>query len=147
MKLNWGGGIAIFYTCFVIAMVSMVVKSTFHKPQMVQDNYYEKDLQYEAFRQKRENGNLMKESIKVAFIPKERMVEITFPKGMSSAKGNVTLFRPSNQSKDQILPLRLDENAEMQLPIAKNMSRGLWRVQLDWEVEGKAYFMEESIVI
>jgi nitrogen fixation protein FixH len=147
MKLNWGSGIAIFYTCFVIAMITMVVKSSQNKVHMVQENYYEKDLNYEAFRQKRQNGMTKEGSIDIKYSSANNEIFIAFPQRMSEASGDITLFRPSNHFLDQKIKLNLDQKGQMKIPIEKNMVSGLWKVQVDWDHEGKKFYKEESIVI
>ena len=56
MKFNWGTGIGLFYVVFVVIMVSMVMFSARNNIDLVQEDYYEKDLNYESFRLARENS-------------------------------------------------------------------------------------------
>ena len=147
MKLNWGTAIAIFYTCFVIAMVTMVVRSTQNKMDLVQENYYEKDLAYESFRAKRQNASVLTEKADIKYSIAEQAVEIALPKGMSAAKGKLNFFRPSNKQLDTSFELEVNEKGQMLIPVNQKIKPGLWRIQLDWEYEGQAYFQETSIVI
>lgn len=147
MKINWGTGIAIFYVLFVITMIGMVINSTYHKVELVQENYYQKDLQYEAFRLKRQNGNAMAAPIKVEYQQHKKAVSVAFPTEMLDAKGQITFFRPSNKSLDQKITITLDNNGMMNIPLTKTMTRGLWKMQLDWESDGKQFFKEESIIL
>ncbi len=147
MKLNWGTSIAIFYICFMIAMVSMVIKSTYHKAQMVQENYYDKDLNYEAFRLKRERASNLKESIVIEYLDMDKNLEIKFPEDMKTATGNISLFRPSNASLDQSYPIQIDEGGSMLIPIPMSVAKGLWRVQIEWENNALDYYMESVITI
>jgi len=147
MKISWGTAIAIFYSFFVIAMVSMVIKSTHNKAQMVQENYYDKDLNYESFRQKRENATRMSEPVNIEFAASTKHVQIDFPNNMKTATGQVSLFRPSNASLDQTFPIQLTEEGSMQIPIPADMINGLWKVQVDWKSEGVAYYKESVITI
>ena len=147
MKINWGTGIAIFYTLFVILMVGMVINSTRNKVELVQENYYQKDLNYEEFRLKRQNAAAMVAPIKVDYQQKNKSVRLQFPSSMSNATGQVTFFRPSNKSLDQKVDIVLNKEGMMNIPVNKSMIRGLWKVQLDWESDGKHFFTEESIVL
>ena len=147
MKLNWGTAIAIFYTCFVIAMVSMVIKSTHHKPHMVQDNYYEKDLNYEAFRQKRENASQMQEQVLVDYLSAEQLIRLSFPKSTSEISGKIAFFRPSNSKLDKTFALELDQDAQMNIPVSPNMLKGLWKVQINWEQSGQHFYKESTVVL
>ncbi len=147
MKINWGTAIAIFYTCFVIAMVTMVVRSTQNKMDLVQENYYEKDLTYESFRAKRQNAAVLTETVAIKYSIAEESIQINLPEGMSTAKGKLIFFRPSDKKLDTSFDLEVDEKGQMRIPVNQKIIPGLWRVQLDWEYEGQAYFQETSIVI
>ena len=48
MKINWGTGIAIFYTLFASVLVMVVIKSKQYDHSLVVDNYYEEDLHYQS---------------------------------------------------------------------------------------------------
>ena len=147
MKLNWGSGIAIFYSCFVVVMVFMVIKSAQHQTHLVQENYYHKDLNYEDFRQKRQNAADIKEQIVIDYVAAQQLVQLRFPQEMMEASGEVALFRPSNKYLDQSYRLKLDSTAQMSIPVPPSTASGLWRVKIEWESGGKQYFIEQSIVI
>lgn len=147
MKLNWGSGIAIFYSLFVVVMIMMVVKSAQNKAHMVQDNYYEKDLNYEEFRQKRQNGVAFQKVLNINYNQSEKKIHISFPEQLAEAKGELKLFRPSNQYLDKNYPIQLDSNGKMSIKVEDNMVRGKWRVMLDWHFAGMEYYNEETIVI
>jgi len=147
MKLNWGSGIAIFYSLFVVVMITMVVKSTQNKVHMVQDNYYEKDLNYEEFRQKRQNGMAYQSLLDINYNQSDSKILISFPEQLADAKGELKLFRPSNQFLDINYTIQLDSNGQMYIQLKDNMVRGKWRVMLDWQFAGTDYYNEETIVI
>ncbi len=147
MKMNWGKGIAIFYSCFVLVMLFMVVKSSQNNVHLVQDNYYEKDLNYEAFRKKRQNASDLKKPVVVKYNPSIKNIEFTFPDNMAEASGKIALFRPSNKHLDLSYDIHLDKNARMHIGIKDNTEKGLWYVQIDWKHLGKEYYSEESIIL
>lgn len=147
MKLHWGNYIAIFYTCFVIAMVFMVFKSSQNQMDLVQENYYQKDLDYESFRSKRQNSTELSEQVSVSYSVTNNAIELTFPEGMKTLSGKLVLFRPSDKQLDKTFILKLDQQSKMSIPIDGDIPPGLWKVQLDWEAEGNNYYKEESIFI
>ena len=146
MKINWGSGIAIFYSLFVLVMIFMVIKSTQNKSHLVQENYYNKDLNYESFRQKRENASALDNPVGIKYISKQNSVELEFPQDMPEVSGKVTLFRPSNKFLDKTYTIKLDNTSKMNIPLEKHMPGGLWKVQVDWETKGKKYYTEENLV-
>jgi len=145
MKIHWGTAIAIFYSCFVATMISVVIFSTKNKSYLVQENYYAKDLAYEAFRSKRENANKMAEPIKIDYSQEDRIVVLTFPLGMEKSQGEVMLYRPSNKSFDKKTRIVLDENRQMSIKLKDLDPSGLWKIKVDWSSKEKKYFTEEKI--
>ncbi len=145
MKINWGTGIAIFYTGFVVVMIAMVVQSSKKDLNMVQENYYDKDLNYEAFRQSRINGTAMEKSIRIDYNTGKN-ITITFPPGLSIDRGLITLYRPSDQHLDRKYEIKLDENNQMQITTT-SLLRGSWRILLDWENDGRSFYHEKNIVL
>jgi hypothetical protein len=147
MKLNWGTGIAIFYSCFVLIMIFMVIKSKQNQAHLVQEDYYQKDLKYEEFRLKRQNSTQISNQVDITYNPAEKNIQLNFPDDMMNASGKVSLFRPSNKYLDKSYKLKLNSLAEMRIPVTKDMPKGLWRVKLDWENQGTGYYMEEDIIL
>ena len=147
MKLNWGTGIAIFYGAFVLVMIFMVVKSAQNQSHLVQEHYYDKDLNYEEFRQKRENARDVKRQVAISYSRADQRIYFDFPKDIGEASGEVALYRPSNKFLDKSFKIRLDDNKRMFIPVTREIPAGLWRIQVDWEAGGRKYFQEKSMVL
>jgi hypothetical protein len=148
MKINWGSGIAIFYVCFMLIMIFMVIKSSQNDVHLVQENYYDKDLNYEEFRKKRNNSAVLVNPVEIEYLSKENLIQLSFPEEMLGVSGKVSLFRPSNKYLDRTFELALDNKALMLIPVdSKSMPKGLWKVKIDWESQGEQYYNEENIEI
>lgn len=146
MKLNWGWGIAIFYSLFVIIMVGMVIMSSRQEINMVQDHYYEKDLNYEAFRKSRQNASELASKSMVTYDAGRKSISLEFPETLLQVEGEVTLYRPSSQSMDKKWPVRLNDAGIMEIT-TENLLPGLWRVLVDFKSAGKSYYHEQVVVI
>lgn len=147
MKINWGTGIAIFYTCFMAAMIIMVIKSTQNNVQLVQENYYDKDLNYEEFRLKRENASNLSVPIEIKYLTSTKNIQVIFPDNTEDISGQISLFRPSNKFLDKQFKISVNASGKMEIPVDKSFQNGLWKVQVEWLNQGKSYFSEQSIVI
>lgn len=147
MKLNWGTSIAIFYSAFVIVMVLMVIKSSQNQMHLVQDNYYDKDMNYESFRSKRANSAEVADQISVKFSTTTDEVQFSFPVEMKDVKGTITFFRPSNKYLDKVFTLKLNEEGKMNIKSGRDLPSGLWKIKIDWEEGGKSYYKESTLVL
>ena len=146
MKLNWGYSIAIFYAVFMVIMITMVVKASKQGVDLVQENYYEKDLNYEQFRESRALGAALKDQIQITMDSHSKSLEISFPKDHEVQSGTVTFYRPSSTGLDRNFPLELDKDYNQVIPTTDLLS-GLWRLQLNWNSNNKAHHLEKIITI
>jgi len=145
MKINWGVGIGIFYSLFVVVMVGMVVWSSGRDLNMVQENYYDHDLAYESFRKSRENAN----KSDVVFVDHKKGGEdliIRFVDKPGPVIGTIKLYRPSNNHLDKQYPIKLDGANTMHVPV-QALEKGYWKVLISWESEGMSYYKEEMLIL
>jgi hypothetical protein len=147
MKFNWGTGIAIFYTAFVAAMISVVVKSCHHKSDLVKEDYYQLDLDYEDHRQKKENSKMLAQNISIEYDQSTRLLSLSFPETMTEIAGDIHLFRPSDKNMDFHYPIDLLEENKVELSLDKGTASGLWQVKLDWSGDGISYYTKSEIII
>ena len=144
MKMNWGWGIAIFYSCFVLAFVGIVIASTFFKPELVSDDYYRDEQAYQQIINKKINTNKLEEQPKYNL--KDSKLEISFPLEHKSSKGQIIFFRPSDSSKDNKIAINLNSEAKQVIDVS-TLASGKWLIKLDWESNGVKYYYEFGIVI
>lgn len=144
MKINWGTGIAIFYSSFVLIMILMVVKASRTGINMVQENYYDQDLNYEAFRKSRQNGQ--SDLATIEYLPEAKEVVILFDEASKSVTGNIKLYRPSDNLQDKNLAIIADQNKKMVVAVS-TLARGYWKIQVQWESDGKQYFKEQAFIL
>lgn len=142
MKVNWGWGIAIFYTTFVLVFIVAVYASTFVKPDLVSDDYYRDEQAYQQIINKKNNTNQL--TIQPTAKVIDSKILITFPIEQNTAKGNIILFRPSDASKDFSLPLNLNKLSMQEIDVS-NHAKGKWIVKIDWEYLNEKYYWEYEV--
>ena len=146
MKLNWGTGIAMFYSFFVLVLVFAVYQSTKHDNSLVSDHYYADDLAYQQHYNKLANAQQLEEDLKIWNKIQKSEVELHFPAEFEKVSGEVYFFCPSDKESDFRLPVKLSDGHIQRIP-TQGLRRGRWRVKVDWKAEGKAFSREESITI
>lgn len=147
MKFNWGTSIAIFYIGFMAVMIFAVIFSARNKSDLVVEEYYKDDINYETFRVKRQNSNLLEQTIDIRYDRSEEVIQFNFPKDMEKAKGQIVFFRPSDKRLDRIFPITLNENAQMMIKKDRNLVNGLWKIKVEWQESGKDYYYEKPLVL
>jgi hypothetical protein len=146
MKLNWGTGIAIFYSTFVLIFIGIVIKSTQYDVNMVKKDYYADDLNYQSHFDKKQNARFLTEGVGIRYDNERSAVILRFPTNMPLPEGTVTLFHPARDKDDKFFTIKTDNAAAMEIPV-KGLPNGRWRLQIDWKSGNKAFYKEEYIII
>ena len=154
MKFNWGTGIAATYIIFALAMVGLVIKSTQHDVNLVKKEYYDDDINYQSHFNKLQNEKNLSTDLKIDLITKVSNPEnsarvdlsLKFPAETPQPTGKITFFRPSKTGIDKTLDIQVNEKNEMIIPTSI-LKDGLWKVQVDWEANGKTFYKEQNILI
>jgi hypothetical protein len=145
-KFNWGVGIAIFYVAFVLATLGTVIFSTFQRTDLVEDNYYEKELKYQ---EKIESQFRTKElEFPLELIQGASTIAVKFPEYFKNQniKGVYHFYKPSNSSYDKKITIALNDDS-FQTIDTRNFQKGFWRLKIDWMAGDSAYYMEKTINI
>jgi hypothetical protein len=146
LKISWGVRITILYIGFVLLIGVMVFMCMNQKIDLVSKDYYEKELVFQRKINEMNNAALMDEKITHRFSDKD--LEIQFPECFKGkvVKGNIVLFRPSDEKLDyhEVLTLDQDNIQRIDLNVLK---KGMYKIQIDWQVNETSYFNEETIVI
>lgn len=146
MKINWGWGIAIFYSVFVLAFIIILIYSFGQDNSLVTENYYETDLAYQDHKDKVANYTRLADKVIESYQVESRIYLIQFPGDMSSITGEVHFYRPSTASLDYRVPIQVDSSNQAVIPV-EHLQSGQWVVQIEWTSGGNPYFKESRLVI
>ena len=146
MKFNWGTGIFIVIVLFLIAVIAFFIFINNLDVNLVEENYYERELAYQERIDRINNTSSL--AGKIVLIQEPGVIIIQFPPSDSiiSSKGNLTFYRPSDPKKDLKVPLNLNDSSRQIVDIT-GMDKGKWVVKIDWDMGGKEYYFEESVII
>jgi hypothetical protein len=146
MKINWGTGIAIVYTTFAVAMVGMVIYSTTLDHSLVTEQYYEEDLKYQSHLDKVNNSLSLASDLQIVPDKDTRLVRLTFPKQFVKIEGEILFYRPNDKSKDFSVKILPDSNWQVLIPTG-NLVPGNWKLKVDWQGDGKAFYKEQTLIL
>jgi hypothetical protein len=144
--MNWGYRLAALYISFVVMMlllVSMAVKQDF---DLVSDDYYRQEIEYQNRIDKINNTQKLKEPLSFQMDDESKLLHVNFPKSINTPSGKILLYRPTDSKKDVLLDIAADADNKQSIDIA-HLQKGLWRVKIDWNANETAYYNEEVIVI
>ena len=146
MKINWGTGILIVIILFLIAIISFVIFSTTHKVNLVEEDYYPKELNFDSQIEKNSNTEALDEKLK--FTQQKEFIVITFPGFVKEkqVEGTILVYRPSDYDEDKLYKIELDENGSQFIPTI-DLLKGKYIFKVDWTFNEINYFQEEVVNI
>lgn len=145
-NMNWGKKIAIFIIIFILANIAFVLFSYFNKLELVTDNYYQKEL---LFQQEIDKANISKEiSDSILVMNIKNGIRLSFPMSvvLKSSEGTISFYKPDNSSKDFRLKLDMDSSYAQTIPLSL-LSKGLWRIKIEFIVGENNYLINKSIIL
>lgn len=147
MKFNWGWGIATLYIGFVVMILTLVFKSSRQNINLVTENYYQQDLEYNDHVSKVNNANRLAERLDFQYDPKSGILLLDFPDSLGTVTGTVHFFRPSDHALDTLITLAPTLDGNRQAVDTRTLFNGLWRVQVEWKADERAFYDEEVLII
>ena len=148
MKINWGTAIVIAFVLFISFILFFVVKASTDKKydyHLVSKEYYKDELNYQN---DIDNYNNTKElGIEIRIEKTSKGIEINFPASFQTEniQGNVSLYRPSNQSLDKNIPLVLSEHATLLIP-DQMLVGGRWDIKVSWTQNNKEFLYKKEFI-
>lgn len=145
IKFNWGTGIFIVIVFIFSGVIGFFIFSANLDINLVENNYYEKELVYEQRIAHTRNANNLPEKIRIES-PGDRIV-LHFPDTASNTgiTGTIWFYRPSDESKDFTLPISLDDSL-CQAIGKERIFPGKYTIKIDWEMAGTHYYQEEVLI-
>jgi len=146
MKINWGTGIAIFFSIFVLSLVYQVYRTTQYDHSLVSDNYYADDIKYQQHYDKLANAQQLETDLEINQLNQLSQVELRFPVELEKVGGEIHFFCPSDQKSDFRLAVQTEKGNVQRIP-TEGLRPGLWRIKVDWRASGKQFYKETTINI
>lgn len=135
--MNWGVKLAVAMLTFMVFVVAMGIFMMRSSSQLVEENYYEKDLNYQQNIEAQKNALI--EDTLVVFntdsLPEKIVVQFNTRQNIT---GNILFLKPEDKAKDVSFPISVDAQGR-QVIDTHRLSRGRWRVVVQWEIAQKNY--------
>jgi hypothetical protein len=142
--MNWGKGIALVIILFMGFIVSFVVRAFNNETDLVREDYYQAEVNYDDNIKSKNNYFALKEKVKIS--KTERGIEVLFPSIFSAdIKGSINFYRPQSKALDK--SYRLDLNASnLQILSYSDFVEGFYEITIDWTSGSTSYIFEDEIV-
>jgi len=146
ITFNWGTGIALVYTTFAVATAGFVTFAMGRSVDLVSRDYYAQALQQDQKMDAERNALLLQPAASVAQ-PTGRLAVLSLPADHAgSARGRLTLYRPSDAAADISMPLTLDGNGQQRLSL-DGVIAGHWILKVRWSAGSRDYYFERPVFV
>lgn len=145
-NLNWGHGLAIALGCFILFILFLIFVFPMGKQNadMISNNYYEEELQYQDIIDAKNNAAKL-EKTPTYKVTNEGML-ISFPESIKVDDNtvNFVLFRTADSNLDVKKEVTLQHNLFL-IPKAV-ISSGSYTLKLKWKENKKPYQVDYDIL-
>lgn len=144
--MSWGTKIFMLYGGFVALIAFLVVSSMRQNVDLVAEDYYQQELQYQN--RIDQTDAAIKSGFSPAIVVNDSQVNIVFPDTVRSLgiSGEVVFYRPDNKALDYAEQITLDNSGKMSIARSK-FSAGMYQTKVMWESAGQDYYYESTIHI
>lgn len=142
----WPYSIIGFFALVVVAAVVWVGFCIGHSTDLVAADYYEQEVEYQKQMDRMERVQELSGRASVSYRAEDGFIRIQLPPehSISDPAGLIHLYRPSQASLDQTLPLQVTVAGKQQVD-ARALTPGLWDVRVQWTSGGQEFFLTEKI--
>lgn len=145
IKFNWGTGIFIVIVLIFGGVIAFFIYSSYLDVNLVETNYYEKELVYEQRIEKIRNADKMPEKIRI--VPFQDHIMFHYPDTIMSTgiSGSIYFYRPSDETKDFTVVIAPDDSLR-QMISKRDLLPGKYIIKMEWEMAGIFYYLEEVLI-
>ncbi|MBK9049057.1 MAG: FixH family protein [Bacteroidetes bacterium] len=146
MKISWGYRVMFLYIGFAGLIIYFVTRSMNEKVDLVTPDYYAQELKFQDKIESINRNNELSSALGIDY--SDAGIIITYPIDLQNKTitGAINIFRPSDKSKDQTIEITPDKEMKQTINTT-SLSKGMYRIKVDYEVDGSGYYSEKQIVI
>lgn len=146
LKFNWGTGIAIAMVLMIIGMSTLVYIATRQDYFLVEKDYYQKGIHYQAQIERIRNTNSLRDKPSISLEGKTLQVQLTPWFAGKTIEGQILLYSPVNENFDKSSDLNPDSSLRQLIPL-DDLKPGRYLVKLEWTANETPFYMEKEIRI
>lgn len=141
----WPYGIVLTFLIFCSFMIGFAVYSTKSKTELVAEDYYDQEIQYQQVIDGKNRMAGLSSSLELVRHAEQLVVKL--PTELHQAdSGHIRFYRPSNENFDYRADWAAFENGQLTIP-ADQFVAGPYQLVLQLYLAGDLYFHEERITI
>ena len=144
MKFNWGHGIFIFMTIFVLLAVSFIIFSLNQSQDLVSDDYYDKGADYSQQIEVNKRSDIYQDSINIDIV--NANVDVNICQSLKASTDTLLMhfYNPSNKNSD--IKLKYPMANAISIPVS-TFKNGRYEVKMSWTYQNNLFNLKKEILI
>lgn len=144
--MNWGKGITLVIILFIITMLGMVFYASKQTNEMVENNYYDKELKYQSLIDASKNLNVI--STDSLIVQEENQLKVVIPNALVNGfkDGNIEFLSSDAEKKDTNIAFSPDSTGNYIIP-RNDIKSGYYNARIKWVSNEKNYYREQKVII
>lgn len=140
--MNWGKGIIVALALFVGFILFLVITLMRQDVDLVSEDYYKQEIDYEARIQKEQNG--LNSAAKIKIVDQKSFVIIQLPDSIALTNVLVNLKRPNDEKLDK--SFKIEGTKTFMLPKA-SLEKGKYDLTIEYTMNQKDCLLQQKIII
>jgi hypothetical protein len=143
--MNWGKWIVVSFVAFATFIGFLVTVCVRQDINLESKEYYKEELAYQQQLDRKQNASELEYKPEFS-IDNNRNLKLTFQFLNRVESGQLILFSPSNPEQDAHFQIQSRGTKEQLFDVSK-MNGGHYKARMKWTMDGKEFFVEETIFI
>ncbi len=143
--MNWGKGIAIFLTVFVLFILGLIYMTTQSTFDLEAEDYYAQEIAYQGRIDALSAGSEYSDNLHVQ--NEDEYIQVRLDEHMAKGfeNGKISFYRANDSSLDRAYDLVLKEGIAQ---FAKSaFVKGHYEVRISWKVNGVAHALVQKLLV
>jgi nitrogen fixation protein FixH len=144
--MNWGYRIVLAFGLGVAFILFLVWKTMQVDIEMVESNYYEKEMAFNGKIQATANAKALTNQISVEQQGQQILVKIDSTTAAAITNAEVHFYNPASEKSDKKIAIKATNNGLYYFPVT-SFTKGKYIAKISFTSAGKNYYAEEVIFI
>lgn len=143
-RFHWGWGIATFMVLFFLSIVVRIVISSNIEVDLIEKDYYHKELNYETDIQRVKNTNALSEKITLKRTADSLVFKFPDIIKNKQVTGKILFYCPSKTNRDQAFEIHTDSLLR-QIFLTRILSENYYKIKINWDIGTTGYYQEFDV--
>lgn len=144
--MNWGNKLLVTFIVFGAGMLFLVFRSMRTNYELVEKDYYKKELRYQEVIEGSESANALNSQVKFEQTANGILLQLPDEMKNKNVAGNILFYCAYDAAKDRKFDLQTNTAGQQLFPLQK-IEAGNYTVKINWNEAGKKYYAEKNVTV